>query len=94
MSIIHVMATIRCDGCNDPFVLRLDRAAKPEGTIDDYVEELVRGPNYEHGIHTSIQGSHLLCVKCTKFIDDKFDDDQAQLTYDQVCEALNERAGV
>lgn len=96
MSITKIEATIRCDGCNKPFTLTLDRAATMQWSgytdLDDYVWDLVRGPNQEYGLHTSVQGDHLLCVACTKFIDDEFD--ELTPTRDQVCDALNKRAGV
>lgn len=95
MSIVHVMATIRCDGCNKPFCLTLDRTTKvgigddPKYSLDDLVRDHITSD-----ISTSIQGEHLLCVDCTKFIDDAFPDDDVQPDYNQVCAALNERAGV
>lgn len=93
MSIVKVEATIRCDGCNKPFTLTLDRAFKTrDDSIDDYVWDLVRGPNSDYGVHTSVQGDHLLCKECTKFIDDEFE--ELNPTRDQVCAALNKRAGV
>ena len=41
----------------------------------------------------SIQGDHRLCTDCTRFIDNAFEETVLP-TYDQVCAALNQRAGV
>lgn len=97
MSIVHVMATIRCDGCNKPFVIKMDRARKrpADWALDEEVEDAVRGGNNDAGM-TSVQAGHLCCEDCTRFLDNHFpeDTDTADLTHDMVCAAFNERAGV
>lgn len=93
MSILNVKATIQCDGCNEQFTVDLDRAKMLTVSIDDYVWEIVADSNGAM-VGPSVQGSHLLCEKCTKFIDNVYDDDDNPPTYDQVAAALNKRAGV
>lgn len=97
MSIVHVMATIRCDGCNKPFVIKLDLAHKrpADWSLHEEVEDEVRGGNTEVGM-TSVQAGHLCCEDCTRFIDNHFPEEveTADLTHDMVCGAFNKRAGI
>jgi hypothetical protein len=90
MSITKIVAHYRCDGCNkeDTFELS-DRAVK---VVNESLDDLVLD-YFRVSIVTSIQGEHMLCKECTNYIDDKFPDDELP-TYEQVCAALNERAGV
>ena len=90
MAIIKIEAQYRCDGCNKPDSIELDRASKTRDgeALDDVARDFITG-----SLHLSIQGEHILCAECTKFIDDKFDENVLP-TYDQVCAALNERAGL
>src|SRR5258708_5059520 len=97
MSILSIGANIQCDGCGKKFAIYFDRASKmpADWCLDDKVEDVIRGGNNSAGM-TSVQAGHLLCEPCTRYIDGYFPEDveTADLTHDQVCDALNERAGV
>jgi hypothetical protein len=89
MALTKIEATFRCDGCNKPFEVTFDPAyiVKEKESVHDYALDLLRGT-----LWGSIQGDHELCRDCTKFIDAEIEADAP--TYDQVCAALNKRAGV
>lgn len=97
MAIAKVTAKIRCDGCASSFEISLDPAQPMKGgaydTIDDYVDWMIRGG--EDFLSFSVQGTHQLCERCTRVVDDAFPEDPpGGLTYDQVSGALNKAAGV
>lgn len=94
MSIISIKALFCCDGCNKTASVDFDLAGKmpADWTFHEKAEDIIRGGNSLAGC-TSVQGEHLLCEDCTRFIDAAFPEDVLP-NYDQVCKALNDRAGV
>jgi hypothetical protein len=96
MTIAKVAATIRCDGCAAAFEITLDAAhamAKSQyESLDQYVDDMIRAGD---ALVFSIQGSHQLCAKCTRVVDDAYPEvEPHRLSYDQVSGALNKAAGV
>jgi RNA polymerase subunit RPABC4/transcription elongation factor Spt4 len=72
MAVFSIIARIACDGCGTLFNADLDSGYKPpQGwSLFDCAEDAVRG-GADGG---SVQGKHMLCNDCTRFIDQHTDD--------------------
>ena len=97
MALIKIIARFRCDGCNKTFECEsIDPATKMNGasygTLYELVMDVLANGDASASGGPSEQGNHDLCPGCTKYIDEKFP--ESSPTYDQVCAALNKRAGL
>src|SRR6202021_1028775 len=83
MSLMHVRATFRCDGCGRAFMFEItpDTKLPADWTLFEEAEDCLRGGSFlayvgekrsgrrEH-LFSSLQSGHHLCPDCTSKIDE------------------------
>jgi len=89
MSLMHVRATFRCDGCGRAFMFEItpDTKLPADWTLFEEAEDCLRGGSFlayvgekrsgrrEH-LFSSLQSGHHLCPDCTSRIDEAVPEDR------------------